>query len=163
MNVQCKNIGFITETFPFESNHVSRFKYFFLFLVHIFKIVIQQLFIMTEFRKCGYCACSSIKKILWRTKTKLNMFVFLSFRNLNKQFYSHLSMTLSFIKVPRKHLFQDFLVILKRTELLAELLENLKEMFHRYYMDSDVINIIKYSITHWCVLPVAKGFIEPVE
>ena len=33
----------------------------------------------------------------------------------------------------------------------ADTTTNLEEMYPHYYLDSDVINIFKYSITNWCV------------
>ena len=33
----------------------------------------------------------------------------------------------------------------------TDLLQNLKEMFPLYYVDSDCINILKYLITYWYV------------
>ena len=40
---------------------------------------------------------------------------------------------------------------------VSKLLENIEEMFPLYHASSDVINRIKYSITHSGVLSVVKG------
>ena len=34
----------------------------------------------------------------------------------------------------------------------SEVLQNLEEIFPRYYVENEVINKLKYSITHWCVI-----------
>ena len=67
--------------------------------------------------------------------------------------YIHLFMAYLLLKkVPRKHISSRFS---GNSEAFAsELLENLEEMFPRYYMDSDVISKFKSSTTHGKVISV---------
>ena len=44
-------------------------------------------------------------------------------------------------------------------KVFAKLLKNIEELFHRYYMHSDMVSMIISSITHWCV-NVVEFFID---
>ena len=41
--------------------------------------------------------------------------------------------------------------------LFHDFQESFHEMFPRYYIDSDIVNRLISSITHWCVIPVSNG------
>ena len=73
--------------------------------------------------------------------------------------YQHVNIVQREFLMTNSIVFHDLFITISNEETFAdasELLENIKQMFLRYYKDGDVISRFKSSIIHWCVT-VAKG------